>query len=89
MTNELEYEDVEVIMMPMDDGSEQECTILDEFDLDGRSYMILSPSVDGVCGGEIQYYSVEEDGEDLMMDSVEDEAELEKIREAFRKHMER
>ena len=87
MAHEMEYVDVEVVMIPNDDGTEQECAILDEFELKGKDYMILSPSVDGVCGGNLQFYRVEEDGEDLLMDLVEDEAELDAVRDEFRKRL--
>ena len=34
--------DVDTIFVPMEDGTEQEYAILDEFDLEGKNYMILS-----------------------------------------------
>lgn len=87
MEHEMEYMDVEVIVMTDENGEDVEWAILDEFNMGGQDYMILSPSIDGVCGGQVEYFSVTEDGDDLSMELVEDEELLNRIRDVFRSRM--
>ena len=79
MAEEFEYMDVECITIPLEDGTEMECAILDQFEYEGQGYVLLSP----VEGEEIQedmfIYRYEEDGDDIIIDYIDDEKELEAV----------
>lgn len=79
MAEELEYLDVEVINIPLEDGTEMECAIMDQFEVDGQGYIILSP-IDGDAIGEETYlYRYAEDGDDMILDYIDSEEELNEI----------
>lgn len=75
MEHEEEMLEFSVITLPMDDGTEQEFAIMDEFEFNGSMYMVVS----AVNGDEIEddmfLYRFREDGDDLIVDYIDDEEE--------------
>ncbi len=84
MANEEEYFEIDTIMIPLEDGTEMECAIMDEFEMDGVCYVVLSPIEEGDMISDEQYlYRYAEDGEDMILSYIEDDAELERASEYY------
>lgn len=72
--------EVDTIFIPMEDGTEQEYAILDEFSLEGKNYMILSAIEEDDTISEEEYlYEYAEDGDDVELIEIEDDAEFERV----------
>lgn len=76
---DLEYLEVETISIPLEEGGELECAIMDEFEVDGQGYMVLAPFEGDLIGDDNYLYRFREEGDDLIIDYIEDEAELKEI----------
>ncbi len=81
--------DVDTIFVPMEDGTEQEYAILDEFDLEGKNYMILSAIEDDDTIGEDEYlYEYKEEGDEVELIEIEDDEEFERVSAYYESLME-
>lgn len=78
MAEEFEYMDVECITIPLADGGEMDCAIIDQFDFEGQGYIVLSPIDDDQVGEDMFLYRYEEDGDEIVIDYIDDEDELER-----------
>lgn len=76
MEEQQEFFDVETITLPLEDGQDMECAILDEFETEGISYMVVAPLVNDTIGEETYIYRFREDGEDVIVEYIDDEEEL-------------
>lgn len=76
MANE-ELMELETILLPDEDGTEQEYAILDTFNFEERQYMVIC-EVDGDTvddeNAELLRYRVE--NEEIILDSIEDDDEF-------------
>jgi hypothetical protein len=83
MAHEDEMITVDTFTITMEDGTDQEYAIMDEFDFDEKHYLVVSP----VSGDEIEedifLYRCRMDGEDMIVDYIEDEAEYEQAAAAY------
>ncbi|MBR5474927.1 MAG: molecular chaperone TorD family protein [Lachnospiraceae bacterium] len=77
---------VTTILLPNEDGGEDECAILNEFEFEGVSYMVVADIVEGdiidESSSEILRYT--EDGEELIVDTIDDEDEYQRVDEFYR-----
>ena len=81
---ELEMFDVETVSIPLEDGTDLECAILDEFEVEGINYMVLAPiEEDDMIGEETYLYRFHEEGEDVILDYIDDEEELNRISDIY------
>jgi len=89
MSEELNQEEfeVETITLPLEDGTELECAILDEFDMDGKLYMALAPIENDSLGEETYLYRFEEFGEEIQLYYIEDENELNAASAAYEQYL--
>ena len=76
MAEQFDYLDVECITIPLEDGGEIECAIIDQFDYEGQSYMVVSPLDGDEIQEEMYIYRCTEDGDDVILDYIDDEDEL-------------
>ena len=76
MGNDDELVEVDTIIIPLPDGTEMECAIVDEFEMEDKGYLVLSPLEDDTIGEEVFLYRFEEDGSDLVLNYIDDEDEL-------------
>lgn len=84
-------EEQEIIYIPDEDGNEEEFEVIMKFEVEGSDakYMMVVP-----FGGEdsdvedVYAFRYEEDGEDLKLYTIEDEAEWEIVEETFNTLME-
>lgn len=77
--------EMDVIEIEQEDGTLVECGVQDQFEIDDQEYMVLSPiKEDNFLDDEIVYYfRVAYDGEDMMLEDIEDAKELELVKAAY------
>ena len=75
--------EIETITMPMEDGTEQEFAILDDFEFEGKTYIVVSMIKDDDIDEDIYIYGYQEDGDDVIIDYIEDDEEYEKVCAAY------
>lgn len=90
MTDEWSGMEPEIIYIPDDEGNEEAFEVIMKFetDGDGRKYLMVVPaedSGDGEADGEAEVYAFryEEDGDELKLYMIEDEAEWQIVEETF------
>lgn len=81
--DDTEYDDYETIMVPLENGEDLECAILDQIELDGKSYIAVAPIVDDAIGDETYVYGYREIGDEIELTYIDDEAELSRVADAF------
>lgn len=77
--------EMDVIEIEQEDGTTVECGIVDEFEMDDNSYIVLSPiGEDNFLSDDIVYYfRVEYEDEDMILEDIEDEEELKNVMAAY------
>lgn len=83
MEHEEEMVTVDTFSITMEDGSDQEYAIMDEFDFEENHYLVVSPISGDEIEEDIFLYRSREDGEDLIVDYIEDEEEYKKAAAAY------
>ncbi|MDR0266822.1 DUF1292 domain-containing protein [Paenibacillus sp.] len=90
MANERNYfeEEPDIIYIPDDEGNEEEFEVIMKFEVDGSDskYMMVVPLEAGENdedSDEVYAFRYEEDGEDLKLYMIEDDAEWEIVEETF------
>lgn len=73
----------ETFILPMEDGTEQEFAILDEFEFEGKGYILVSAVEDDELSEELVLYNCEYDGDDMIINYIEDEEEYRRVAEAY------
>lgn len=71
--------EVETLFMPDENGNDVEYAICDDFEFEGKKYIVLCKVEGDAISDEDEIYMYEEDGEELLISSIEDEAEEEKV----------
>lgn len=83
MEHELEMLDVETFTLTMDDDTEQEFAIMDEFELEGKSYYVVSEVNGDEISPDFFVFGYHMEGDDLYIDNIDDDEEYEKISAAY------
>lgn len=78
MAFENEMIEVETVMLPGEDGKEHEYAILDDFELDGKKYMVISVIEGDEIAEDMELLRYREEGDDMIFDIIEDEEEFER-----------
>ena len=78
-----EYMEFETCMITMSDGKEQECAIVDEFDFEGKHYILAAEIHDDQVsdGAYLCRNNNEEDG--FVVERIETKEEYEKAAKAY------
>jgi uncharacterized protein YrzB (UPF0473 family) len=72
--------EVDTIFIPNDEGGEDEYAILDEFEFEGKKYMVLSEiEADDTLGEDEYLYEYTENGDDIELSEIEDDEEFDKV----------
>ena len=81
--NNEEYMEFETFMITMSDGKEQECAIVDEFDFEGKHYILAAEIHDDQVadGAYLCRAKNEEDG--FVVERIETKEEYEKAAKAY------
>jgi uncharacterized protein YrzB (UPF0473 family) len=72
-------ENADVITLLDEDGAEHEFSVVDVLDVDERRYAILQPVADGQESDTAVIFRMEDDA----LVTIEDDAEFERVRQAF------
>ena len=74
-----EFQVYDTVMITVSSGADKEFAIMDEFDFEGKHYIVVSP----VEGNQVQeglyIYSAVVSGEELEVSRIEDAEEFEKV----------
>lgn len=82
--NEEEFDEVsDTVILTDEDGNDVEFEFLDVVEVDYKEYVILLP-VEEMEKGEVVIFRIEGDGEEESYIGLEDEAEAEKVFQAFK-----
>ena len=74
-----EYYEVDTIVLTEDDGTTTEYAVLDKFSFEGKDYTILA-EVNGEDIADDEFiYTYETEGEDMIISSIEDDDEFERV----------
>jgi len=73
---------IQTIMLDLEDGTTEECEILEIIEVDGKAYVALLP----LDKDEYHVYGVVEHGEEIEILNIEDEDEYEKVVKAFEEY---
>ena len=81
--NQEEYMEFETFVITMSDGKEQECAIVDEFDFDGKHYILAAEIHDDQVsdGAYLCRGRNEEDG--FVVEKIETKSEYERAAKAY------
>ena len=81
---ELDYEP-EIIYIPDEEGNEEEFEVVMKFEVDDsdQKYMMVVPVDSEEETDEVYAFRYEEDGDDLKLYTIEDEAEWNMVEETF------
>lgn len=81
--NNEEYMEFDTFMITMSDGKEQECAIVDEFDFEGKHYILAAEIHDDQVsdGAYLCRSRNEEDG--FIVERIESRAEYERAAKAY------
>lgn len=73
--------ELETMILTLDDDTEIECGILGIFEVEGyqKEYIALLP----LEGEEVFLYEYKENGDEIELDTIEDDEEFEKVSAAF------
>ena len=81
-----ENEDDMFITLEMEDGSEEECVVLDIFELNGKEYIALAPAEpdEDEEESDVYFYAYAEDGDgEPILSDIEDDDEFEAVCDRF------
>ncbi|GAA0178730.1 hypothetical protein SH2C18_17310 [Clostridium sediminicola] len=74
-----ESEDMSIMTLILDDDKELKCNVVGIFPCDEREYIALLPMEEE----DVLLYRYEENGEEVALNNIEDDAEFEKVSDAF------
>lgn len=83
---DMNTEEPEIIYIPDEEGNEEEFEVIMKFEVDGsdKKYMMLVPVEAGEeDADEVYAFRYEEDGDDLQLFTIDDEAEWNIVEETF------
>lgn len=88
MQNEHNHEEefeYDVIGIPLEDGTELNCIVIDIFDVEGENYIALIPEGEIEDGELILFKYQELSEEEVELTEIEDDEEFAKVSETFSK----
>ena len=77
-----EMEHIHTVELELEDGTIEECEVLDIIEVEGKSYVALLP----LDKDEYYVYGVREDGDEIEILNIDDEVEYEKVITAFEQY---
>lgn len=84
--DDFDDEEIEMIDLVLDDGTELKCEILSIFDVNDNTYIALLPveAPEGYDDDEVLLYRYKElDGDEVELSSIESDEEFEDVADAF------
>ncbi|WP_282936420.1 DUF1292 domain-containing protein [Paenibacillus sp. RC67] len=82
---QLQEEELDIIVIPDDDGNEEEFEVVARFEVDrsDKKYLMVVPMDADEESDEVYAFRYEEDGDDLQLYTIEDEEEWNIVEETF------
>ncbi|GAA4875602.1 DUF1292 domain-containing protein [Paenibacillus vulneris] len=82
---QLQEEELDIIVIPDDDGNEEEFEVVARFEVDGsdKKYLMVVPMDADEESDEVYAFRYEEDGDDLQLYTIDDEEEWNIVEETF------
>lgn len=77
------FQEYDTVMIPLSDGKEQEFAIMEEFDLDEKHYIVVSPVINDEIQEGFYIYSAVAAGEELEISKIENEEEFARVTAYF------
>ena len=81
--NKEEYMEFETFMITMSDGKEQECAIVDEFDFEGKHYILAAEIHDDQVAEGAHLCRSREEQDGFVVERIETRAEYERAAKAY------
>lgn len=83
MAHEEEMMELETFTLTMDDDTEQDFAILDEFEFEGKMYMVVSRIDGDLVEEDMVLFRFHEDGEDIIVEYIDDDEEHDRAADAY------
>ena len=77
------FQEYDTVMIPLSSGKEQEFAIMEEFDLDEKHYIVVSPVMNDEIQEGLYIYRTITVGEELEISRIEDADEFARVTEYF------
>lgn len=74
-----DFQVYDTVMITVSDGSEKEFAIIEEFDLEAKHYIVVSPVEDNQVQEGLYIYRAVVTGEELEVSRIKDSEEFEKV----------
>lgn len=74
-----EEEEIITLNLELDNGESVECEVVGTFEVDEKEYIALLPENDD----RVLLYVYREEGDDVVLENIEDEEEFEKVSDVF------
>ncbi len=74
-----DFQVYETVMIAVSDGSEKEFAIIEEFDFEGKHYIVVSPVENNEVQEGLYIYGAVVTGEELEVSRIEDAEEFAKV----------
>ena len=74
-----DFQVYDTVMITVSDGSEKEFAIMEEFDLEEKHYIVVSPVEDNQVQEGLYIYKAVVSGEEIEVSRIEDAEEFEKV----------
>ncbi len=83
--NNEEYMEFDTFMITMSDGKEQECAIVDDFDFEGKHYILAAEIHDDQVSDGAYLCRTRNDEDGFVVERIETKAEYERAAKAYEK----
>lgn len=84
-TQEMMEMEFDTITIPMKDGSEKEFAIMDDFEFDGKTYMVVSEIQGDEILEDLYIYQYKENEEDIDIIFIDSDEEFDRVAQAYYK----
>ena len=81
--NQEEYMEFETFVITMSDGKEQECAIVDEFDFDGKHYILAAEIHDDQVSDGAYLCRGRNEEDSFVVEKIETKSEYERAAKAY------
>lgn len=76
---DIEYYEVDTIVVTEEDGSTTEYAVLDKFNYEGKDYTVLAEVIGEDIADDEYLYTYVMENDEMVISSVEDDAEFERV----------
>ena len=81
--NNQEMMEYDIITIPMKDGTDKEFAVMDDFEFEGNSYMVVSEIDGDLILEDLYIYQYKENEDDLDIIFISDDKEFDRVANAY------